>query len=144
MPAIRYIYTATEPNPKLEKVVSNAVNIIAQKLKLPSSFEIEVVELKDSTYAETLLHPRFNRIKINSKLDTKELIVPLIHELIHLHQIYVKDLQVKRQGLIFWKGKLYDVKDTSKLSYEEYQNLPWEYDVVEKQKNLLEHLLKSF
>lgn len=143
MPSLTFLYTGIEKNTNNEKVLIKMVNKLAQKLPLPTKFEIEFTLMKPNAYAETLINPRFNRIKLNADLGIKESIIVLTHELIHLSQLFTKKLQYKTNNIVIWENKLYDLTDATKLSYEEYQQLPWELDVAAREKDLLRFLLQD-
>lgn len=143
MPSLTFLYTGIEKNTNNEKVLIKMVNKLAQKLPLPIKFEIEFTLMKPNAYAETLINPRFNRIKLNADLGIKESIIVLTHELIHLSQLFTKKLQYKTNNIVIWENKLYDLTDATKLSYEEYQQLPWELDVAAREKDLLRFLLQD-
>jgi hypothetical protein len=95
-----------------------------------------------SIYGQTTLDPRFsNRVRLNSHLSPKEIIIPLVHELIHLHQTHTKQLSMLRDGTIVWLGRKYGMRSTQNLSYKDYCQLPWEMDVSTKERLLLEKVL---
>ncbi len=107
---------------------------------LPNHVEFQFENMGQSVYGMTMLDLRFpNRIRLNQELSLEEIIMPLTHELVHLHQIYTNRLQARSGGKILWDGQFYKV-DAMKLTYEEYLNLPWEHDANQKQQKLLEFL----
>lgn len=120
----------------LRKIILKAHNFI----HLPSKIEVEFLNLDNSVYAETFVNNKYNnRIRININLDLKSLVKVIIHELIHLNQIYSGKLSCKKSNLYIWEGTLYKVDPT--ISYRDYKNLPWELDVTEKENKLLEQIV---
>jgi len=127
-------------NNKTKIVVKRVCELLRENLELPKEIQIEFKELGDNVYAETSLNPRYNnRITLNSNLAVSEVIKPLVHELIHLEQINKGKLSKRRDGTYLFEGKLYSPKKT--MSYKEYLELPWEYDVLVKEKILYKIIL---
>lgn len=141
---INFIYKESSTLPKhYEKFISKIISLIKQLYVLPDNIEIQFENMGDSVYGMTMLDPRFpNRIRLNQDLTIEEIILPLTHELLHLHQIFTNKLQTRSGGRILWDGQIYKV-DMMKLSYEDYQNLPWEMDVTINQKKLLEFIAQN-
>lgn len=124
-----------------EKIIHKVCNILGQKLKLPTVITIILKKLEPAVYAETSLQNISQyRIIINSDLTVRDMIEPLVHELIHLNQIYTGKL-VGRKGSYFWEGIEYKVKNGLSQTYSDYQNLPWELDVNQKLPKLLEFVV---
>ena len=100
--------------------------------------------MEQNVLGDTVLDLRLqNKIRLNSKLSVKEAVYVLSHELIHLAQIHTGQLKFNKNGNYVWNNRQYmNLAKLKTLSYSEYQQLPWEQDVVEKQQNLLENLLK--
>lgn len=141
---ITFIYTYGKIDRPREKVCFNVFNKLRSILDLPTTLEIEFSNLTDSVYAQTILDYRFkNRIRINSALTAKETIVPLVHELIHIHQIHIGKLAVYRNGMIFWEGNTYNINNMDVMDYKSYLQLPWEVDVANKEKNILAYILDN-
>jgi hypothetical protein len=138
---ITYLYD--KPLDHFTKIlVERITGIIAEILELPTELQIEFRKLDKNAYGETSLNPRYkNRITINSELDLSEIMYPLIHELIHVHQIHVNKLFVRPNNIYFWNNKRYNVSNNP--TYEEYINLPWETDVIEKQKMIYKVILEK-
>ena len=123
-------------------LVERLVNIIATVIELPNDLQIEFRKLDKNAYGETSLNPRYkNRITINSDLDLTEIMYPLVHELIHVHQIHTNRLVVRPNNIYFWNNKRYNVNNN--LTYESYIDLPWEADVIEKQKMIYKVILEK-
>lgn len=110
-------------------------------IALPDNIIVEFVDLGHNTYGEsTLTFNKESKVRINLQLSTKELIYPLVHELLHLNQMHEGRLSVTRFGDCVWEGKTYKI-DQSKMSYRDYTQLPWEYDVFVRQKKLIEQII---
>lgn len=144
MTKIIFIYKGSTKPPTIYETFTNKVISLVKKLfVLPDSIEIQYENMGQNIYGMTMLDPRFpNRIRLNQDLSIDELLLPLTHELLHLHQIFTNRLQSRSGGRILWEGQIYKV-DTLQMSYEDYQNLPWELDVANNQKKLLEFIKQN-
>lgn len=141
---VKFIYRKGNYSSSREQVITRVCIYAALFIELPEEIEIELEPMGDSIYGETVLDPRFNkRIRINLNLSLKELVAPVIHELIHLHQIYKGRLAARRDGSYLWEGKVYNGTDISKMSYKDYKTLPWEEEAHKKQEELLEQILNK-
>lgn len=136
---VTFIFKGSVKPPISYENIARRIIILVKKLYvLPDTIEIQFESMGPNIYGMTMLDPRFpNRVRINQDLSLQEFILPLVHELLHLHQIFTNKLQTRSGGRILWENNLYKV-DTLKLSYEEYVNLPWEVDVAIKQKGILD------
>lgn len=141
---ILFIYKSSFKHSKnVELLIEKIVELVRQIYVLPNTIEIQFENMGPSVYGMTMLDPRFpNRIRLNQDLTERELIVPLAHELIHLNQTFTNRLQTRSGGRILWDNEIYKV-DSLKMSYSEYQNLPWEQDAVSKQTKLLEFITQN-
>lgn len=133
MPSIRFIYSGDQYSLDRELVITNVINISAEYIELPKSIEIQFIKLSDSIYAEVSLDTRFkNRIKIDENLSPTEVVIPTVHELLHLSQIHTGRLVGRRDGSFLWEGKVYlPIKG---IDHRAWRNLPWEVDVAENNK----------
>lgn len=139
---IQFIYIGDAYDSSRESVVENVFNIVKTLMDMPAKIEVEFRALSPSIYEETLLDRRFkNRIRLHEELTPKEVIVPLIHELVHLNQIHTGQLSGRRDGSFMWKGQVYRVPEMP--SIEAWSNFPWEIDVIERQDKLLEDVLTA-
>ena len=130
-----------QPDIEKAKVATSLCRAAFLYIALPDNIIIEFVDLGHNTYGEsTLTFNKESKVRINLQLSTKELIYPLVHELLHLNQIHEGKLSVTRFGDCVWEGKTYKV-DPAKISYKEYMQLPWEYDVSVRQKKLIEQII---
>lgn len=140
---VRFIYKESglyDGNKEL--LIANIVNRVRDHIDLPEEVEIEMLNLGESSYGQTVIDPRFKkRMRVNAKLDIRAIIFPVVHELIHLHQIHTGKLMARRDGSIIWEGTLYNVKSPDNMTYKDYCNLPWELDATKQQKRLLTEIL---
>jgi hypothetical protein len=139
---IKFIYVTDRYDLLREQVIKNVINIVSEKIELPDFIEIEFRSLPGSIYGETLLDNRFkNRIRLHDSLSAKESIIPVIHELLHLNQVYTGKLSGRRDGSFMWNKKVYHAPKTP--SIVEWSKLPWEIDVAEKEKQMLNEVLSK-
>lgn len=132
---IVYIFQDIEPNENIKLISNRLVEICKQHIQLPHEIQIEFKKLDPNEYGHTSLNPRYkNRITINSDLTLSEIVKPIIHELCHMSQLYENRLYKHRDETYIWEGKKYKLK--SSMTYSDYQNLPWELDVAEKEVKL--------
>lgn len=131
-----------QPDIEKARVATSLCQAASLYISLPNSIIVEFVDLGHNAYGEsTLIFNKESKVRINLQLSTKELIYPLIHELLHLNQIHEGRLSVTRFGDCIWEGKAYKL-DQSKMSYKEYAQLPWEQDVASREKQLLVNILQ--
>jgi hypothetical protein len=137
---IKVIHLASIDSNK-EKIIRKVCSIVVKKLTLPKTITIVLKKLEPAIYAETnLQNMNQYRIVINSDLPLSNIIQPLIHELIHLNQIYTGKLVGKRDRYL-WNGIEYKVKNGLAQTFDDYQSMPWELDVNQKLPKLLEFVL---
>lgn len=141
---VTFIYRGkTKPEVIYEKFTEKVIKLMKTIYALPDRIEIQFENLGPSVYGMTVLDPRFsNRIRINQDLSLDEFILPLTHELLHLHQMFTNRLQSRSGGRILFDNVLYKVNNAT-MSYCEYIQLPWESDVAEKQQKLLAFLREN-
>jgi hypothetical protein len=141
---LTYIYKGSVKPPVIyEKFTAKVIDIMKKMFVLPDTIEIQFEDMGPSVYGMTVLDPRFpNRIRINQDLSLEEYLLPLTHELLHLHQMFTNRLQSRPGGRILWDKQPYKVNMMT-MSYNEYQQLPWELDVAEKQQKLLKLLQEN-
>jgi len=141
---LRFIYRVGRYDINRQKVISNICNIASQHITLPNYIEIEFCSLNQNVYAETLVNFKFkNRIRINESISIKELVKPLVHELIHLNQIHTGKLQTNDRGIYLWENIPYRPKSDVLTNYDSYVNLPWEVDARAREDQLLLLVLKD-
>ena len=139
---IKFIYSSDNYDRNRELVLDNIFRIMSTLIELPDNIEVEFHALSESVYGETLLDSRFkNRIRLQESLSPKEVIVPLIHELLHLNQVYTGKLSGRRDGTFLWNKKIYHAPKTPTI--HEWSKLPWEIDVAEREKQILIEVLRK-
>jgi len=133
-------YKNAGPDKDKEKVAQNVIDTIKKYIELPETIKVEFINMGTSQYGEAVVdinNP--NLVRINLDLSTTDIVIPLVHELIHLEQMHTGKLSNAKFGYIIWEGKKYKVK--SDIAYKDYMQLPWEQDVNSRLKPLLEVLL---
>lgn len=134
---IRFIYSGDLYDKNREQVIENLAQCVALVIPLPDQVEVEFKMLNQSIYGEMILDPRFpNRIRLSESLSPREVIRPLIHELIHLNQVHTNKLSIRRDGTYIWEGRTFNVK-TEGMTVEEWAKLPWEQDVANREQYTL-------
>ena len=143
---VKIVYDKNTKQDKQKEILIQQICLLAShKLVLPDKIIIINQNLGHHVLGETLLDGvNSNKIKLNTTLGLKETIVVLSHELIHLAQIAEKRLTFNKKGDFLWDKRVCCNYATIKsLDYNTYLQLPWELDVVKKQQNLLDYLLKN-
>ena len=132
----------SQPDIEKAKVATSLCQAASLYIALPDNIIVELVDLGHNAYGEsTLTFNKESKVRINLQLSAKEMIYPLVHELLHLNQIHEGKLSVTRFGDCVWEGKTYKLNQ-SKMSYKEYTQLPWELDVANREKQLLANILQ--
>jgi len=132
----------SQPDIEKAKVATSLCQAASLYITLPDNIIVELVDLGHNAYGEsTLTFNKESKVRINLQLSAKEMIYPLVHELLHLNQIHEGKLSVTRFGDCVWEGKTYKLNQ-SKMSYKEYTQLPWELDVAHREKQLLANILQ--
>lgn len=144
MLVVHFNYVNSYIDTNKEKILTVVCQKAKDLLQLPDKIYIQITKLEQNVLGDTVLDLRLqNKIRLNSTLSVKESVYVLSHELIHLAQIHTGQLKFNKNGNYVWNNRQYmNLAKLKTLSYPEYQQLPWEQDVVEKQQNLLENLLK--
>jgi hypothetical protein len=132
---VLYFYQDNKPNTEQEAIITSFAKAISEVIELPNIIEVCLYDLGESVYGGIDLH-RINRIGINRNLPYDAIPKILTHELIHVHQKHTGVLKIKRDGSCYWHGILITKKLPEDMPYEEYQNLPWEMDVAQKQQKV--------
>lgn len=132
-------YTCTDADRHKENLCDKICMLMRDHLTLPKEIVIEMSMMSPSVYAETYLHYKnTHRIRLNDQLLVNDLVIPLVHELIHLEQLTLGKLMINHEGLYIWDNLSYNIK-LNDLHYGDYLQLPWELDVH----NRLPKLLKT-
>lgn len=129
----------TPCDPEKQHITRALCTSASRVISLPQSLDIEFRKFTDGTWGGTHLHWKYrNRISINDTLSLQEIPIVLVHELIHCSQLHSGMLRVDHSGNVYWQGMRYE---TTNLSYNEYQRLPWELDVAYRLKKTLELII---
>jgi hypothetical protein len=125
---------------KRQRLVCKIVEQASLYLTLPDIVEVEFQKLGPSAYGETDIVRK--RITINQDLELNDIVLPLVHELIHLEQIETGRLAKSRQGQYVWDNASYRA-DPRTMLHKDYSKLPWELDVAKKQQKILDNIIKN-
>ena len=139
---IKFIYPRNvSKDLSIEDLCRRICNKMRNHLTLPDNVIIEFVWLEKHTHADTYVHYKDGpRIRLSLHLPLNHIVLPLLHELIHLEQMTLGKLMINHEGLYIWEKQPYEV-DATKLPYGEYLQLPWELEVHNRLPILLEQLL---
>ena len=127
-----------------EQLVTSIHQSLVSLIPLPEKIEVEFKKMGMSSYGETIVDPRkiIKRIVLNTDLPTRDLFYPTIHELVHVSQMHTGKLSMSRTGVYLWENKTYPINPLT-MSYQAYQQLPWELDAHAQQKILGKKLLEN-
>ena len=126
------------------KIVKSICLATAELIDLPENLTVEFVNMAKNQYADSSLdNTNTNLIRMSLSLTINDLMIPLVHELIHVNQMHEGKLMITEDGIFIWDMKTYELI-IADLPYEEYLMLPWEADVRHRQPKLLQELLKSY
>jgi hypothetical protein len=126
------------------KLIQIICDKVEELLHLPTEVDIEFTAMSPSTYGDTMVDYKNQiRIRLNKDLQINDIMIPLVHELIHLHQMHTGQLMITSAGVYVWEKQTYEV-DVTQMMYTDYLRLPWEADVADKQPKLMEEILKSY
>jgi hypothetical protein len=126
------------------KLIQIICDKVEELLHLPTEVDIEFTAMSPSTYGDTMVDYKNQiRIRLNKDIQINDIMIPLVHELIHLHQMHIGQLMITSAGVYVWEKQTYEV-DVTQMMYTDYLRLPWEADVADKQPKLMEEILKSY
>lgn len=145
--SLKFIYSrdhvSSDNDQSREQICEKICTVMREHLILPEEIVIEIAKMSPSLYAETYLHYKnSHRIRINDQLLISDILIPLVHELIHLEQFTTGKLMINHEGLYIWEKQPYNIK-LNDLHYGNYLQLPWELDVHNRLPNLLLNLASS-
>ena len=138
---IKYYYKDNHHSYKHETIITYFSNAICQVIDLPPTLEVCLYDLGPEVYGGIDMY-RVNRIGINYDLSFEEIPKILVHELIHVNQKHTNLLEYRSNRYYYWRGIPYTNKTPEQLTREEYDNLPWEIDVRERQTKVLQKVLE--
>lgn len=138
---VKYFYQNNNYNWRYENIVDKIALAVSNIIELPPILEVCIYNLGKSVYGGIdMIH--MNRIGINHDLPIESVPLILTHELIHVHQKFTKVLKITRKGEFYWHGVLITKNLSESMPYDEYINLPWEYDAYSKQQEVLSKALQ--
>ena len=116
----------------------------AVPLQLPNTLTLEFSIMPANVYGDSTLDNKSNKlVRLNSELRVQDIMIPLVHELIHVNQMHEGKLMITEDGIFIWDTLPYEI-DLKNIHYKDYQMLPWEADVRHRQPEALQELLKSY
>lgn len=137
---VNFLNTGFHDSSKEQLVVRICLEI-SKILALPEIVEVQFQKFDNGIWGGTHLDWKIkNRISLSCDLSIHEIPIVLVHELIHVYQINSGILRVDKNNQVYWQGIIYN---TNNLSYNEYQQLPWERDVSYRLKKILETVINS-
>lgn len=139
---IKFFYQNNQHSYKKEVIITSFANAVAKVIELPDTLEVCLYPLDENVYGG-IDRNRVNRLGINYDLPLDMLPHILTHELIHVHQKHTGILRITPNGMCYWHGIPYTKQSPEEMSYEDYQNLPWELDVVNRQQKIFSDALKT-
>lgn len=138
---VRFYYQDSNRLPQHEAIVNAFMVAVAKVIALPPLVEVCLYNLGKNVYGGIDMF-RINRVGLNIAVPLEQLPKILTHELIHVHQKHTGTLKIKRDGSSYWHGVLITKKMPEDMTYEEYENLPWELDVTHRLDQVFNDALK--
>lgn len=138
---VRFYYQDQIRLPQHEAVVASFTRAVAKVIELPPVVEVCLYKLGNNVYGGIDMY-RVNRVGVNIDVPLDHIPKILTHELIHVHQKHTGVLKIKHDGSSYWHGVLTTKKLPEHMSYEEYENLPWEVDVANRLDKVFSEALK--
>jgi hypothetical protein len=125
------------------KIAQAICENMSRYMLLPDELTIEFTSMPNNVYGDSTLDNKSKKyIRLNSMLRVVDLMIPLVHELIHVNQMHEGKLMITHDGIFIWDTVPYEV-NLNDIHYKDYQMLPWEVDVRQRQPKVLQELLKS-
>lgn len=138
---MRIDFVPSDVDIQVRAVVQHLGHVAGQILMLPDVIQVEFQKINGGVYAQSILSHRFrNRVVLNSYLSATEIMLPFVHELIHVQQQHLGHLRCLPSGVIIWRGQHFAPDDN--LSYDAYLALPWECDAVAQQLPVLKRCIE--
>ena len=138
---IVFHYNQTKPKKEYEVLITSFSNAISNVIELPEIVEVCLYPLANNMHGG-IDRVRVNRIGINYSLLIQDIPLVLTHELIHVHQKHKGILKIDHKNNCYWHGIFQTNKLPEQMTYEEYENLPWEVDVRNKQQQVFSAALR--
>lgn len=105
--------------------IEQIIKLAKPQLRLPPEITVILASLPMNTHGGILEN---KKLVINNRLEGDRLLEAVLHELIHLEQIYTKRLKIDGSTMR-WDNNTVTVQPLSTLTYKQYLDLPWELDV---------------
>lgn len=137
---IRYFYQTNQHSYNREAIIDSFAKAISKAIELPEILEVCLYDLGESVYGGVDLY-RINRIGLHYDIPLDSLPKILAHELVHVHQKHKGYLKITRDHKCYWHGIFVTKKLPDEMTYEEYMNLPWEYDAYTRQTKVLQQAM---
>ena len=128
---IIFHYNKGQPKKDYEVIISAFADAVAKVIELPEIVEVCLYPLANNVHGG-IDRMRVNRIGINYHLLLEDIPKILTHELIHVHQKHKGILKIDSKNNCYWHGIFQTNKLPEQMTYEEYENLPWEADVTNR------------
>ena len=120
------------PKREYEVFITSFSNAVAKVIELPDTVEVCMYPLAPNMHGG-IDRVKINRIGLNINLLMQDIPLILTHELIHVHQKHKGYLKIDHKNNCYWHGIFQTNKLPEEMTYEEYENLPWEVDVRNKE-----------
>lgn len=140
---IKFFYQNFNRSHNHEAIITSFSNLIAQLIELPDEIEVCLSPLQPNLYGGIDVN-RVNRIVISNQLMLEDIPRILTHELIHVSQKHTGLLKITPKRVCYWKGIPYTNKTPGEMPYDEYQNLPWELDVQNRESKIFSDALALY
>ena len=137
---IRFFYKNNKPKRDYEVIITSFSIAVSKVIELPDSIEICLYPLEHNVYGG-IDRVKINRIGINYNIPMIAIPKILTHELIHVNQKHTGLLRVSYDGLCYWRGIPYTNQLPEHMDYKDYQNLPWELDVSQRETEVFKKAL---
>jgi hypothetical protein len=137
---VKFYYKNNNYEKDNEVALTSLAIAVSQIIELPDTIEVCLYPLEENVYGGIDIN-RVNRIGLNINLSLESQLKILVHELIHVSQKHLGMLNIKPNGMCYWYGIPYTKKSPEEMTHEEYTNLPWELDVINRQKTILNQAL---
>ena len=137
---VKFYYQNNNYVKENEALLTSLAIAVSQIIELPDTVEVCLYPLEDNVYGGIDIN-RVNRIGLNVNLSLESQLKILVHELIHVSQKHLGMLKIKPNGMCYWQGIPYTKKPPDEMTHEEYMNLPWELDVINRQRTILTQAL---
>ena len=137
---VQIFYNGSKPKRDYEVIITSFSNAVSHIIELPETVEVCLYPLAPNMHGG-IDRVRVNRIGINYNLLIQDIPMILTHELIHVNQKHKGLLKIDNSNRCFWHGIFQTDKLPEQMTYDEYENLPWEVDARNKQTEVFKKAL---